>query len=136
MNKCLGGNRFRVLLAEDDEVGQEIVRVFLREAADADLTVVGDGRAALEAALTVRYDLLILDQNLPFITGDRVVRHLGAGNTRNSATPILRLSASIDAVGTRRTGALTEVLLPKPLSAELFITTVRGILEPGHRAVA
>ena len=43
--------KFRVLLAEDDEINQQIVMAFLSGASHIELTVVGDGRSALEAAL-------------------------------------------------------------------------------------
>lgn len=121
--------RHQVLLAEDDEISQEIVRALLADAEDIELTVVGDGKAALEAAMTTRFDLLILDQNLPFITGDRVVRHLRAGSTRNSDTPILRFSAAITAPSVRHTNGFAETLLPKPLAGEIFVSTVKAILD-------
>lgn len=128
MNELPSAPRHRVLLAEDDLISQQIVHVLLQGVEGVELRIVGDGRAALEAALTDRYDLLILDQNLPEITGDRIVRHLRAGNTRNSATPVLRFSAEIDGPGRRQSGAGVEALLPKPLAGDVFVDTVRALL--------
>lgn len=122
--------RYQVLLAEDDEISQEIVRAFLSDETDIELTVVGDGKLALEAALTTRYDLLILDQNLPSISGDRIVRHLRAGNSKNSDTPILRFSASYSEVTTSPSDPVILKFLPKPVSGEVLVSTVRSIL-PG-----
>ncbi|WP_151718992.1 response regulator [Gemmobacter serpentinus] len=118
----------KVLLAEDDEISQQIYASLLQEAVGVDLTVVGDGRAALEEVLTNPFDLLILDQNLPVVTGDRIVRHLRASRTRNSETPILRLSAAISAPGSRTSAFGLETLLPKPISGEVFVATVRKLL--------
>lgn len=126
--------RHRVLLAEDDIISQQIVHVLLQDVDGIDLRIVSDGRAALEAVLTDQYDLLILDQNLPGITGDRIVRHLRAGNTRNSGTPILRFSAEIDRPGRRQSGNGVETLLPKPLAGEVFVDTVLALLGRGPQS--
>ena len=40
--------KYRVLLAEDDEVNQQIVMAFLASTDNIQLTVVGDGRSALD----------------------------------------------------------------------------------------
>lgn len=123
--------KYQVLLAEDDEISQEIVRAFLSEEDDIALTVVGDGKLALEAALTTRFDLLILDQNLPSISGDRIVRHLRAGNSKNSDTPILRFSAAYNEVSAQSTDPTAQKYLPKPVSGAVLVSTVRSILPNG-----
>lgn len=120
--------RYQVLLAEDDEISQEIVRAFLSDEADIELTIVGDGKQALEAAMTTRFDLLILDQNLPSISGDRIVRHLRAGNSKNSDTPILRFSANYSEIAAANAEPATLKFLPKPVSGEVLVSTVRSIL--------
>jgi CheY-like chemotaxis protein len=120
--------RRKVLLAEDDEISQQIYASLLGDVDGVDLTVVGDGRAALEEVLTHPFDLLILDQNLPVVTGDRIVRHLRSSRTRNSETPILRLSAAIAAPGSRTSAFGVETLLPKPIAGDVFVTTVRRLL--------
>lgn len=120
--------RYQILLAEDDEISQEIVQAFLAEETDLELTVVSDGKRALEVALTTRFDLLILDQNLPSISGDRILRHLRAGNTKNSETPILRLSASYRDASSSQTAGAPLSFLPKPISAEALISTIRSFL--------
>lgn len=123
--------RRKVLLAEDDEISQQIYSSLLQDVSGVEVTVVGDGRTALEQVLTNPFDLLILDQNLPVVTGDRIVRHLRASRTRNSDTPILRLSAAIGAPGSRTSVFGLETLLPKPISGEIFVKTVRKLLDGG-----
>ncbi|MCC7320545.1 MAG: response regulator [Rubellimicrobium sp.] len=123
----------RILLAEDDEISQGLVKMLLGETGEIDLTIAGDGRTALVAALTERFDLMIIDQNLPQITGDRIVRQIRAGQGRNARTPILRFSASIQAPGCRGTGPGFETLLPKPIAGEIFVSTVRGLLAGGAK---
>lgn len=124
--------KYQILLAEDDEVNQDIVRAFLGSATDLDLTVVTDGRLALEAALVNKYDLMILDQQMPHMTGDRVLLHLRAGRSLNATTPIIRFTAAADAkpVDIRQVNGVAEATLPKPLRKETLLSTVRAMLGP------
>lgn len=121
---------YRILLAEDDEVNQDIVRAYLADMDNVDLMVASDGRMALEAALINKYDLMIFDQQMPHIAGDRVLLHLRAGRSCNAATPVIRFSAAADArpVEIRQVGGVAEVTLPKPLRKETFISTVKAML--------
>lgn len=121
---------YRILLAEDDEVNQDIVRAYLADMHNVELIVTSDGRQALEAALVDRYDLMIFDQQMPHITGDRVLLHLRAGRSCNAATPVIRFTAAADArpVEIRRVGGVAEVTLPKPLRLETFVSTVKAML--------
>ena len=129
MTQATPQTRFQVLLAEDDEVNQSIIQAFLA-GVNLELTIASDGRQALEAALTHQYDLMIVDQNMPFITGDRVIRHLRAGRSMNAATPVIRFTASADfqPIDLRTVAASLEVTLPKPLSKQDLLSTVDALL--------
>lgn len=120
--------KYRVLLAEDDEVNQQIVMAFLASTDNIQLTVVGDGRSALEAALGTKFDLMLFDHNMPHITGDRVIRYLRSGNSSNATTPVIRFTADADRVDIKTTGGLIDAILPKPLKAETFLNTLQTIL--------
>lgn len=121
--------KYRVLLAEDDEINQQIVMAFLSGATHIELTVVGDGRSALEAALGSKYDLMLFDHNMPHITGDRVIRYLRSGNSSNATTPVIRFTADADRADIRMAGGLIDATLPKPLKAETFLSTINSILQ-------
>ncbi|WP_158241772.1 response regulator [Tabrizicola sp. TH137] len=129
MNAASYQQKYRVLLAEDDEVNQQIVMAFLSAAPNIELTVVGDGRSALEAALGTKYDLMLFDHNMPHITGDRVIRYLRSGNSSNAATPVIRFTADADRVDIRKQDGLIDAVLPKPLTAETFLSTIESILQ-------
>ncbi|GAB6902073.1 response regulator transcription factor [Kineosporia succinea] len=70
----------RVLIVEDEPYLAEAVRDGLRlEAIAADLAL--DGAQALELAAVNRYDVVVLDRDLPVVHGDEVARRLaGAGD--------------------------------------------------------
>lgn len=122
---------YQILLAEDDEVNQEIVRAFLDGTDELELTVAGDGRAALQVALERKFDLMIFDHNMPHITGDRVIRHLRAGRSYNAKTPVIRFTAAADArpVEIRHIDGVAEATLPKPLRRETLLSTIRAMLD-------
>lgn len=131
MNAATYQQKYRILLAEDDEVNQQIVMAYLATAEDIELTIVGDGRSALEAALGTKYDLMLFDHNMPHITGDRVIRYLRSGNSSNATTPVIRFTADADRDDIRRENGLIDAVLPKPLKAETFLSMIHAILQRG-----
>ncbi len=65
----------RVLVAEDEEVMADALARGLRRAGYA-ADVAGDGGTALELAGVNRYDVVLLDRDLPVVHGDDVCRAL------------------------------------------------------------
>lgn len=120
---------FKILLAEDDEVTQQIVKSMLSALYDIDMTVAGDGRAALEAALTQPFDLMIFDQNMPQINGDRVIRHLRAGNSANRDAQVIRFTAEAEAIWQPTPGTAGDIIVPKPIRSTEFIAVVQSLIE-------
>jgi DNA-binding response OmpR family regulator len=80
----------RVLVAEDDEVLAGAVATGLRREGMA-IDVALDGAAALERLAVNRYDVVVLDRDLPAVHGDDVCRSLAA---RRSPTRVLMLTAA------------------------------------------
>ena len=120
---------FRILLAEDDEVTQQIVRSLLSGFGTIDLTVANDGRQALEAALMQHFDLMIFDQNMPQINGDRVIRHLRAGNSLNRDAKVIRFTAEAECLRHPAAGSLEDIVMPKPIPGAEFISVIAGLIE-------
>ncbi|MBZ4690686.1 response regulator [Cereibacter changlensis] len=118
--------RLRILFAEDDEINRQIVEGMLLSRPDLELTFVSDGRAALERAVSERFDLLILDQQMPHLSGERVIRSLRASRTQNSDTPMLLVTASVDVL----TGiGLADAALEKPLGRETLLREIYRLTE-------
>ncbi len=112
---------FRILLAEDDEINRLIVVSMLAARSDLDLVVVNDGRSALERAVSERFDLLILDQQMPHLTGERVIRSLKASRTPNSDTPMLLITASVDVLAGI---GLADETMEKPLGTTALLQAI------------
>ncbi|MBV9264955.1 MAG: response regulator [Acidobacteriaceae bacterium] len=74
-------NRLRVLLAEDNPVNQRLA-IRMLEQLNCSVRLAGDGRQAVEAWLEERFDLILMDVQMPFIDGTqatRIIRDLEAG---------------------------------------------------------
>ncbi|MDX5412038.1 MAG: response regulator [Rhodobacterales bacterium] len=116
-------------MAEDDEVTQQIVKSMLSGIGDVTLTLAGDGRAALEAALTQPFDLMIFDQNMPHINGDRVIRHLRAGNSINRDARVIRFTAEAEAIREPAPGTDGDIIVPKPIRGAEFIAVIQNLIQ-------
>lgn len=86
----LGG--LRVLVAEDNLTNQKVLAALLR-GSGAELTMVGNGREALEAALGGDFDLFLFDVSMPEMDGTTALRGIeaafrDAGRTRPPAAAI------------------------------------------------
>lgn len=114
----------RLLLAEDDTSLQDVIARGLREQSYI-VTVVSDGEAALLAAITGRYDALILDIMLPYRSGLDVCAELRA---RGQHTPILLLTAR-DSLDDKVLGldAGADDYLTKPFAIRELLARLRAL---------
>jgi CheY-like chemotaxis protein len=124
-----GEGAARILIADDDPIAREILAEFL-SAVDPrmDLRVATDGREALQLGLSHPFGLIILDQNMPGIPGDRVIRALRTCRSPNSATPMMLISG--DAAPRRNDAGAPDIVLPKPLDMTRFAEAVRRMSGP------
>jgi two-component system, cell cycle response regulator DivK len=81
----------RILVVEDHEDNRRILRDLLR-ATGHELVEAHDGEAALERLSSERYDLILMDIQLPGIDGYEVARQIRAGST-NATTPIIAVTS-------------------------------------------
>jgi DNA-binding response OmpR family regulator len=120
----------RVLIVEDHEVLARTIGTGLRRDGMA-VDVVLDGDDALEHLAVTRYDVVVLDRDLPGVHGDDVCRHLVA---QRSPTRVLMLTAAStvkDRVVGLSLGA--DDYLPKPFDFAELVARVRAL---GRRATA
>ncbi|NBC34792.1 MAG: response regulator [Alphaproteobacteria bacterium] len=86
----------RILLAEDSPAVQEIVRAFLIHSG-FHVDVVATGDAAVDALRTARYDLVLMDIEMPVMSGLSATRAIRRLPAPAGATPIMALTANADA---------------------------------------
>jgi CheY-like chemotaxis protein len=66
---------FKVLMAEDDPINQELVK-FIFEDLNWEIDVVSDGRQALEQLQKNHYDLILMDLKMPVMDGLQATRQI------------------------------------------------------------
>lgn len=114
----------RVLVVEDHEGLADAVRSGLRQEGMA-VDVALDGTTALERTAVTDYDVIVLDRDLPDVSGDEVCRTLVANRARSR---ILMLTASgtiADRVDGLGIGA--DDYLPKPCDFAELVARVRAL---------
>ena len=118
-----------ILVVEDEETLAESLRYNLsREGYE--VTVVGDGRAAVESYRLKRVDLVVLDLMLPGLGGLDVLRQMRAV----SEVPVVVVTAKdaeADVVAGLELGA--DDYVTKPFSMRELISRIRGILRRASR---
>lgn len=114
----------RVLVVEDHELLARTLGTGLRREGMA-VDVVLDGDDALEHLAVTRYDVVVLDRDLPGVHGDDVCRRLIA---QRSQTRVLMLTAA-STVKDRVTGLSlgADDYLPKPFDFSELVARIRAL---------
>ena len=120
----------RVLIAEDDEVLARTVAAGLRREGMA-VDVVLDGDTALEHAAVNRYDVVVLDRDLPGVHGDDVCQALAAERSQSRVLMLTAARSVKDRVEGLGLGA--DDYLPKPFDFAELVARIRAL---GRRAAA
>ena len=122
----------RVLVAEDFEVLATAVATGLRREGMA-VDVVLDGDEALESLAVTRYDVVVLDRDLPGTHGDEVCRQIVAGGTGSRVLMLTAASTVADRVDGLAIGA--DDYLPKPFDFAELVARVRALARRSALAV-
>ena len=105
----------RVLVAEDNAVNQQVIGAMLRRLGMA-VTLVEDGEQAVQALQGGRYDLVLMDCQMPVLDGFAAASRIRAAETR-TRIPIIALTANALAEDRQRClDAGMDDYLPKPVS--------------------
>jgi DNA-binding response OmpR family regulator len=120
----------RVLVAEDFEVLARSIGTGLRREGMA-VDVVLDGHDALEHLAVTRYDVVVLDRDLPGVHGDEVCRHLA--HERAGSRVLMLTAASSVAERVEGLGLGADDYLPKPFDFTELVARIRAL---GRRSTA
>jgi len=120
--------KHRVLIVEDEHDIAGLIKHTLERGGEAEAEIVGSGDAALKAVAARPPDLIILDLNLPVLSGMEVCRILRS-RTDVSHVPIIMLTAKTgeqDRVNGLELGA--DDYVTKPFSLRELTARVRAVL--------
>jgi DNA-binding response OmpR family regulator len=122
----------RVLVAEDFEVLARSIGTGLRREGMA-VDVVLDGDDALEHLAVTRYDVVVLDRDLPGVHGDEVCRRIAAAGGGSRVLMLTAASTIRDRVEGLGLGA--DDYLPKPFDFAELVARVRALARRSAPAV-
>jgi DNA-binding response OmpR family regulator len=120
----------RVLVVEDFGVLAATIGTGLRREGMA-VDVVLDGDDALEHLAVTRYDVVVLDRDVPGVHGDEVCRRIVAGPSQSRVLMLTAASTVRDRVDGLGLGA--DDYLPKPFDFAELVARVRAL---GRRSAA
>ncbi len=119
----------KVLVVEDNELNLRLFCDLLR-AHDYDAEAVRDGRDAIDRARTFEPDLIVMDIQMPYVTGLELTEAIRA-DAELAGIPIMAVTAYAgkgDEERIRAAGA--DAYVSKPISLMRFIETVEGLVAP------
>ena len=120
-----------ILVAEDTPVNQMVIRKHLEDQGHH-VQLVGNGREAVEACRKKRFDLIILDVQMPEMDGLEAARRIRAQSPLHEHIPLVALTANSD-TKTRKDceAAGMDVVMTKPIRrAELLAGVNRWLCGP------
>lgn len=134
MQPPLAGLNAKVLLAEDNPVNQLVLGRML-ELLGCSVDVVGDGKAACEAAASRRYDLVLMDLHMPLMDGFEATACIRTRPENASrAAPIVALTAAVLPQDRERcAGAGMNDFIRKPVTLARLRSCIAAQLAPGVR---
>lgn len=109
-------DRLNILVVEDNPVNQR-VNAWLLEREGHRVTVVGDGRVAVETAARGGFDAVLMDLDVPGMDGIAATRAIRALDGPVSAVPIIAITNSVMAADVERCRAAgMDDHMPKPVN--------------------
>jgi two-component system chemotaxis response regulator CheY len=121
---------YTVLVVDDSRIMREMVsRAVTMSGLDiASIDTAGDGRQALEKLRAGWFDLVLLDVNMPVMTGEQFLVALRADEAlRDTLVVVVSTESSVPRVARLR--EMGAGFVHKPFRAEELVTAVRQLLD-------
>lgn len=83
----------RVLLVEDNPVNQDVAKGML-EQLGCEVMLAVDGRKAVDMGATEKYDIVLMDCQMPAMDGYEATRRIKTAGALNAPTPVVALTAN------------------------------------------
>ena len=122
----------RVLVAEDNEINQEVAREILQNAGLV-VTIVSNGQEALDEVGKAEFDAVLMDVQMPVLDGYEATRRIRE-DERFAELPIIAMTAH--AMAGDREKSLDAGMsdhFNKPIDAERLFVTLAKWIRPGER---
>ena len=128
----------RLLLADDSVTIQRVIELTFADQ-DVDVTVVGNGREAIDSLHTSRPDIVLADIGMPLHDGYEVAEFI-KGHPELAHIPVVLLTGAFEPIDEDRARAVgCDAVLVKPFEPQMVIDRVKALLaraRPGARPAA
>ncbi len=126
--------KLRILAADDHPTNRKVIELMLLPAASS-LTLVEDGRAAVDAWLSAEFDVVLMDMQMPIMDGLEAIRLIRTleREMRRPRTPIAMLTAATmpeNVAAALAAGA--DLHLAKPITPAVLASGLRRTIELAH----
>jgi len=125
----LQGFKLSVLFAEDNATTQFLVKEVMTLWGHS-TTLAENGLQALEMAQAAKFDIILMDMQMPVMDGAEAVRRIRAGNGPSAAAPIIALTA--DAIPENRKVYLASgcnAVVTKPIEWDVLAQEIKYLVE-------
>ncbi|ESQ91263.1 hypothetical protein ABAC460_06775 [Asticcacaulis sp. AC460] len=112
-----------ILVADDHAANRELIATLMRSQGYS-VDTVPDGGEALQACLERRYDLILMDVNMPVMDGLVATQGIRASCELNARTPIVGVSAGGESRRRICLGAGMNAMVEKPIRPAVLTATV------------
>lgn len=122
-----------LLIAEDNPVNKMLLNSLL--GTHANMTSVDDGEMAVSACHDKKYDLILLDLQMPKINGLEAARLIRQESQLNRHTPIVLISANgsdVNSIDLKKAGV--DYCLQKPIDEKQLLTQILRITDKAKHA--
>lgn len=108
----------RVLVVEDMPLNQLLIKIILKDFG-FDVDIAGNGKIAIEKLQENKYDIILMDLQMPELNGFEVTEHIR--NKMNSQIPIIALTADVTTVDVEKCKAVgMNDYISKPVDEKLL----------------
>ncbi|XGA85270.1 response regulator [Polaribacter sejongensis] len=129
-NKNIDLKGKNILVADDDLMNQTIVAHILKKE-KVNVTIVNDGLEALSKIENEVFDVVLLDINMPNMTGEELMKKKATITNVNATTPFLALTANASTEDIERYLTLGfSGVISKPYTIVEFIEKIKSIFLP------
>ena len=118
-----------IMHVEDNEYNRKIVRDLLSKS-DYELLEARDGEAALDALTRQRPDLILIDVQLPKLSGLEVIRRIRADPALTQVPVIAITSFALSGDDQRALEAGSNAYIPKPFRPRELLEMIRSFIGP------
>jgi two-component system cell cycle response regulator DivK len=121
-----------ILLAEDFEDARELYRDYL-EFSGFSVQTANNGREAIDQAVALQPDIILMDASMPVLDGWQATRELKA-NPSTKHIPVLALTAhAFDDARQEARSVGCDGFVTKPCLPDDLVTQVRAVLDGGKK---